>query len=250
MSIFTQFWPHIENALRIVPGLVLLPLTLFLGWKKIGHKVHVSYTTTYERLSASRLTDLVITNLKDKPIAVYEIHLLIDRHFVIPVQKFNPPVIIKGLESAVVETQPVSEYFLGEQVFELGTRGGQLFEIYLTTHAGLIKCKVVNPPSITAYQKFKDYEMAVAHTQKYNGIVYNDTAMYAVIYRFEGATHTAIVEQGGFIVTGWPFLPNELPQEAMLSAEMVRKALAASEIQHVINTKELYVHRLKNRPGR
>lgn len=244
MTLLQAAWPYIDTFLRITPGIVLLPLSFYLGWKKIGNKVHISYSTTHERLTATRLTNIVITNLKDKPLTVHEIYVLVDRHFVVPVQKLSPPIIVKGLESIALDTDPVSRYYLGEEEYDFDKYSGQYLEFYLSTHGGLIKCETANPPSIQSYTKFKDYVVATPSTQQYNGIVYNENAAYALIYRYEGESQTAILETGGFILTGWPFLPNRLQLEDMTSEQTVKAALMASEIKYYIKESELYVHKL------
>jgi hypothetical protein len=237
-------WPAIESALKIVPGLVLLPLTFFLGWKKIGNKVQASFSWQHERISANRLTNLVITNLKDKPITVHEIHILIDRHIVVPVQRLSPPQVIKGLESVVIEPDRVSHYNLGDEEYEPEWRPGQMIEMFLTTQHGPIQCEIVNTPSIESYKKFKDYALAVTHTRKYNDIVINDEAAYALIYKYDGEVKTAILERSGFITVNWRFLPNALRKEDLATAQTVKAALMSSDIKYHIKESELLVDKL------
>lgn len=237
-------WPAIDSALKIVPGLVLLPLTFFLGWKKIGNKVQVSFSWQHERISATRLTNLVITNLKDKPITVHEIHLLIDRHIVVPVQRLTPPQIIKGLESVVIEPDRVSHYHLGDEEYDPEWRPGQKLEMFLTTQDGPIQCEIVSPPSIQSFKRFKDYAVAVTHTRKYNNIVINDEAAYALVYKYDGEVKTAIVERSGFITADWRFLPNALRQEDLASEQTVKAALMGSDIRYHIKETDLLVDKL------
>lgn len=239
-----EAWPAIESILKIVPGLVLLPLTLFLGWKKIGNKVNVSFSWDTGRITANRISNLVVTNLKDKPVTIHEVHLTIDRHIVVPVQKLNPPLVVKGLESVVIEPEPVSSHSIGDQDYELVRKPGQLLEMYLTTQDGLIKCKIVAPPSIESLMEFKDYALVATHTSKYNGIVYNDHAAYALVYKYGGETKTAIVEHSGFITADWRFLPNALRQEDLASEQTVKAALMASDIRYHIKETELLVDKL------
>lgn len=237
-------WPAIESFLKIAPGLVLLPLTFVLGWKKIGNKVQASFSWTHNRITAKHLSNVVISNLKDKPLTIHEIHLLIDRDIVVPVAELNPPLIIKGLESVIVEPTPVSKYYVGEQEYEPDQNHRSLVEMFLTTTDGPIRCELVSPPSIKAFKKFRDYRTAKTHTKHYNGIVYNDEAEYALIYRYGGETKTAIVEKSGFILTGWPFLPNAIHPVDLASAESVKAALMASEISNFIKDGDLFVHKL------
>lgn len=244
MSWIHVAWPYIDSFLRITPGIILLPLTLFLGWKKIGHKVQISYSTLHERLTATRLSDIVITNLKDKPLTVHEIYAVVDRHIILSVHKPHPPLVIKGLESLAVNTDPVSNYYLNEEQYELNPYSAKLFEIYISTHNGIIKCKTANPPSLEYHKKFEGYAVATRNTQNFNGIIYNENAAYAIIYKYEGVTKTAIVDIGGLILTNWPFLPNALSSHDIKSEQSVKAALMSSEIQYLIKESELHVHKL------
>lgn len=58
-------------------------------------------------------------------------------------------------------------------------------------------------------------------------------------------TSAAIIEDGGFIITGWPFLPNRLSLEDMTSEESVKTALMGSEIKYIIKESDFYVHKLR-----
>lgn len=244
MSFISIYWPYIESFLKIAPGIAIFPLTIVLAWKKFRHKVHISYSMSHNRISAASISEIVLTNLKDKPLIVHAIHLMVDKHLVIPIQEFKPPLVIKGLEAAVIEPDKVSAFYFGGEEYELNKARGQIYEFYLSTTGEIIKCEIVNPPTIEAFYKFKDYDVAQRHTNQYNGIVYNDNAIYALIYKYEGKSCTAIVERGGAILTGWPFLPNALRPADLVSAATVKAALMGSEIKHIIKESELYVHRL------
>ena len=103
----------IKEILKIMPGALLFPFSLYFFWKKIYHKVYVSFTVGHYKLSATRIESLVLSNLKDKPLPIFSIYAVIDRDISIQVQKFDPPLILKGLESLSIKTDPVSAYYIG-----------------------------------------------------------------------------------------------------------------------------------------
>lgn len=175
---------------------------------------------------------------------MHEIYAVVDRHVILSVHKPHPPLVIKGLESLAVNTDPASNYYLNEEQYELNPYSAKLFEIYISTHNGIIKCKTANPPSMEFSKKFEDHAVVARNTQNFNGIIYNKSAAYSIIYKYEGVTQTAIVDIGGFILTNWPLLPNALSSRDIKSEQSVKAALMSSEIKYLIKESELHAHKL------
>ncbi|MGH2420774.1 hypothetical protein EJ576_05490 [Pseudomonas sp. C 49-2] len=217
MILLPEFFGAVKEFLKIAPGLILLPLTGYLAWKKINNKILVSFSTYHSRTSATRIGNVVFSNLKDKPVPIFSVYAIIDRHISIKVEEFNPPIILKGLESLSIETSPVSNYYIGADEYEPSFMSPQKIELYVTSIGRPIKCKLTNSHSIESYHEFKHYSVATASTRKLNGFAYNDNVLYAIIYNFEGKLRTAFVEQGGFIGNEWGFYYNMIPEKQMES---------------------------------
>ena len=66
-------------------------------WKKIGYSLSVSYSFSVGGFSAARVSEINITNHKDKPITIYSVFLITKDKITIPVEQFNPPKVIKNL---------------------------------------------------------------------------------------------------------------------------------------------------------
>jgi len=236
-------WSYVSEFLKLVPGLVLLPISFVVGWKKIGHKAVISYYETHEQFQAQRLTKIVLTNLKDKPLVVHALYADVDHHALIKIKVFDIPLVIKGLESAVIETDPVSSYLIGQVPYD-----PVLFNIeavYVITTGKRFRCKIDNTPSIQAIAKGDQYQEITTMTYQYFGLTFNEQARYGLNFKIGTEQYVALVHTSGFIGTGWPFSANMLLPENMVSPEAVKKSLdntyrevyGDSLLVHELNTK-------------
>ncbi|WGK88337.1 hypothetical protein [Pseudomonas migulae] len=225
MSISPELVESIKEFLKIAPGLLLLPFSCYLAWKKISNKILASFSTSHSKISATRIGNVVLSNLKDKPVPIFSIYATIDRHISIKVEEFNPPLILKGLESLSIETTPVSKYYIGRDEYEPSFMSPQKVELYIVSIGRPIKCKLVNPHSIESFREFSQYSMATTHTKKFNNFIYNDNVAYAIIYHFDGKHKTAFVERSGFICNEWDLRYNTIPAEQMKSASGINDFL-------------------------
>jgi len=216
-----------QEVLKVLPGVILLPFSLYFAYRKIGQKVSVSYSIRYSRTSAPRIGEVSITNLKDKPLTIFSMHAVIDKDIVIPVEEFAPPVVLKALESTRIETTPYSMTHIGDDKLLPNFSSAKFIEIYIISNHGSIKCKTETPPGISSITSFRNKRMATRSTYKFNDKVYNDRAKYAITYVLDSKRLTAIVDDGGFIGEDWDFQYNQIPDTHMASKEKVVDALNA-----------------------
>ncbi len=216
-------WPLVAEFLKLVPGLLLFPLTLMLTWKKIGHKALITYSLSYDRYTAPGLSDIVITNCKDKPLIVHALYTIIDRHILVVLKEFSPPLVVKGLESASIVCDPVSSYRVGDDPFEFSFNSTA--EIYITTTGGRVKCEYDQRPSTISIMESEQYVLAAKSIQQFNGHVYDDRVCYALVFSYQGKQHTAFVDIGGMIGLEWPFNINRLRPENTTNAASVKTVL-------------------------
>lgn len=213
----------IKEILKIIPGIILLPFSFYLAWKKISHKILASTSIGYDRLTATRINNIVLSNLKDKPIPIFSIYAIINKDISIQVEKFDPPLILKGLESLSINTSPVSYYTIGSDIYDPDFMSPQSLDIYLISTGKPIKCKITTPPSIRSIDELSKFSMATPHTKKFNGFVYNDNLAYVITYLTEGKHKTAFVLHGGFICQEWDYYYNRISEENMRNSDGVRE---------------------------
>lgn len=217
-----------QEFLKIVPGIAIFPLSFYLAWKKIGESVSCSVTMSTSRISAGRVSAVVVTNHKDKPITIFEIQAVSDNDITFVVEKFDPPLVIKALETVTIDTKPYSMLLVGGDKWEPGFVASHKIDIYLVTPGKTIKCKMVSHPTLDKISEFKKYRQAAKVNKIYNGIAYNENAKYAITYKDGEGVKTAIVDVSGFINGEWRFRYNMIPTEHMTSVDGVREFLRVS----------------------
>ena len=235
----------LQEFLKIVPGIAILPLSLYLAWRKIGVKILASISTSHGIGTAPRISGIVLRNMKDKPFAVFSIYALINNKIYYKVEDFDPPIIVGSLESARVETRPYSQLSLGADKFEPDFMPPNKIDIYLVCAEKLIKCKRVSHPDAGFVPALKRYRLATREVRTFNGVVYDDDAAYAIIYRLNSNLRTAIAHRSGFICRNWDFWFNAIPSDHMKSEEDVRRYLEAAGLGNMVEY--YHVHSLNKR---
>lgn len=216
-------WPIVGDFLKLVPGLVLFPLTLMLACKKFGNKGLITYSLSYDAYTAPRMTNLALTNCKDKPLIVHALYIIVDRHVLVPLKEFSPPLVIKGLESALVECDPVSSYRVGEHPFNISF--ANVCEIYVVTTGGRFKCDADYTPNLLSIAQGEGYQHVHTTTHLFNNRVYDDRVRYGLTFSYKGNVHTAFIGIGGLIGLEWPFQINALRPESIVDAATVKAVL-------------------------
>ncbi|WP_289118079.1 hypothetical protein [uncultured Idiomarina sp.] len=218
-----------QEFLKIVPGLAIFPLTFYLAWRKIGRKVSCSLTVGSDRISEERITSIVLTNHKDSPVAIFEVSAVCEDDISLSLEKPNPPIILKSLESVVIETEPYSNLTIGGDKYSPELLFGKI-QVYVACSDEIIKCKMVSHPTLFNHMKFNHLTQASKNTYKFNGFVYNEKVKYAIIYNMNSEVKTAFVDHSGFISGDGDFHYNLAPQEQMRSETTVREFLKIMEV--------------------
>lgn len=215
----------VQEFLKIVPGLVIFPLSFYLAWKKLGTKVVASTTFGFDRTTASRITHVDLSNLKDRPMAIHSIYAVVNDEISYELDKFEPPLILKALESLRIETRPYSRLRLGAEKYEPDFVLPNRIDIYLVLSDRMIKCERGSHPNFLPIKKLNKYQHATKETVRFNDEVYNEHAAYAITYKQQGQVKTAIVDTSGFIGRWWDFRFNMIPPASMASKDHVKKLL-------------------------
>lgn len=224
-----------QEFLKIVPGIVIFPFSFYLAWKKIGIDVAASFTVCSDRITAERISEVVLVNLKDKPIAVFAIYAVIGDDISWEVDKFDPPIILKPLESSLIETKPYSELYLDAEKYEPDFILNAKIDIYIATSHKILKCKAVSHPNLLRIPLFKNYRSATKSTRCFNNIVYNDRAAYAITYVINSEKITAIVDKFGLITENFSFGFNKLPAECLISEVDLKNYLEKTPFGKMVN---------------
>ena len=218
----------IQEFLKIVPGLVIFPLSFYLAWKKLGTKVVASPTFGFDRTTAYRITHVDLSNLKDRPMAIHSMHAVVNNEISYEIDKFEPPLILKALESLRIETRPYSRLWLGSEKYKPDFVLPNRIDIYLVLSDRMIKCEPGSHPSLLPFKTLNKYQRANKETERFNNVVYNEHAAYAITYSQQGQVKTAIIDRSGFISQEWNFEFNMIPPVSMKSKDHIKRLLEES----------------------
>lgn len=216
-------WPLVAEFFKLVPGLILFPLSFVLAWKKFGNKAFITYSLSHDRYTAPHITNIALTNCKDRPLIVHALYLVANRHVLVPLKEFNPPLVVKGLESALVECRPVTSYHVGEHPFEFDFL--DVGEFYVLTTGGSFKCEGDPTPELATIARREGYLPVHSRTRTFNTHVFNENVLYGLTFSFGGKSHTAFIDDAGLIGLEWPFNINGLRAEDLVDAVRVKAVL-------------------------
>ena len=221
------------NDIRNLAAILGVALGIKAASTKWGYKAIYFATIGKSLNSPARITNLSIANLKDKPLIVYEIAVLLKKqHQYFRLQKYDPPLVIKGLEATSVSPDAYSDLSITPNPFiDLDNK----FEVHLITNSKAIKCKPARSPEALTYKHFNKYRPATVSRNIFNGKIYTSEAKFALIYEFKNLQRTSFLLKCGFICDEWPFKINSIPQEMMISKISISKWLSGISEQYGVS---------------
>jgi|3_EtaG_2_1085321.scaffolds.fasta_scaffold06827_1 hypothetical protein len=231
-----QIVSGLETFFIAAPGVILTGFSLYFTYQRIGNKVEVNFKVLKEDLSEVRISKLNLINLKNKPLTIFSIESVINNDIVIEVEKFSPPIILKGLESMQIEAEPYSCLDINGDVYKPDLFRNKDIDIYLIIGSKKVKCEITRPPELTSHFGFSHYRRASKNIFQYNGIVYDDSALYALLYKKNGESRTAFILSNGRIVGDWSCPLNQLPDGSLESTDKLREVLNNSDIKKYIDS--------------
>lgn len=223
---FEHFF-YFQEFLKIVPGLLIFPISLYLGLQKIGTRVNAGISFGSNPISPFCIRYVDLRNMKDRTIVIYSIFVSINNdEFLLELKKCNPPLILKGYQSTIAEIPPYSFLLLDGKKFELNKAMTEKSTIYLELAHSTVKCNTLN------YQKpiskrLGKYRILENITNNFNGIIYDEHAVYAITYASRSRVKTAIVNESGIFQGDWEFDIFQIPMKSMSSKEAVEAELKA-----------------------
>ena len=218
---------NFQEFLKIVPGLVIFPISLYLGLQKIGTRVSAGLTFSSNPISPFCIRYIDLRNLKDRTIVIYSIFASInDDQFLLELKKFYPPLILKGYQSTITEIPPYTFLLLDDNKFELDKSMTEKTIIYLELAHSTVKCNTLNYEKPIS-KKLSKYRILKNITNNFNGIIYDKNAVYAIAYSADSLVKTAIVNDAGVFNGDWDFNIMQVPIQSIRSKEALESQLTA-----------------------
>jgi len=238
-----QYFFSFQEFLKIIPGLLIFPISLYLGLQKIGTKVSARISLGNNTISPFCIKYVDLRNMKDRPIVIYSIWATFsDDDFKIKLKECNPPLILKGYQAVVAEIPPYSFVRLNGHKFELNKAIIEKTTIYLELAHSTVKCETSNYEELLS-KKLSKSQMLENITNNFNGIIYDEHAVYAVTYASQYRVRTAIINNAGVFNGEWDFDIHQIPMKSMKSKEAVEAELKAMRFED--NVQWFTVHLLR-----
>jgi hypothetical protein len=193
-------------TLQFLPTLLLTYITIYFSWQRLFHKITISFSTSLNQLTVKRISDIILTNKKDKNEIIKEISIIVDKNYIYKIIDFESPIILNPYTSVKIDTEEISEYYLGNSPFDFMSkikRDNYFFEIRT------IDYKVIRyiPKKIKIRKNLKKtYTPIIASREKINEIVISKKILYAILYiTTENIHKTAFITKNGLIQGDWDF---------------------------------------------
>jgi hypothetical protein len=211
------------NDARNLAAIVGVIIAVYAASKKWGAAAIYQAQISYTQNKPARITSLSIANLKDKPLVVYRALAKFNSlKAYVTIQKFDPPLVIEGLQATSIEPDEFSGLSFPQNPF---SDPFVKMDLMLVTESTVVKCKPAKIPETLIRKHMKGFNEIGKYTNKLNGKVYTSDAAYAILYQFKGETRTSFLLNYGYICEDWPFQFNAIPAENMASEESVLKAV-------------------------
>lgn len=188
----------IDTNLRPPLLLVATAFAISFALKKIGTKVKVSYKVGFEGFSHPRIVNLIFNNCKDRPVSIYSVQAVFEGELWLEIDKFDPPIILKPLETISVRTSEFSKLYVGNDEFNPDLRGN--ISIYIETNDNLLKCDNTKKKNL-----LEGLTVVSKETAKFDGKVFNSSVKFILQYVHKDVQKVAFFHESGHIGHEWSF---------------------------------------------
>jgi len=228
------------NDLRNIAAILGVFITIRGAYQKWGTKAVYKAKIRKSLNRPSHISWISIANLKEKPLVIYQIVAAFkDTKSFVSLVEFDPPVTIKGLEASSFDLPEYSSLETSSDPFATLL---PKFELHIVTESSVVKCRHAKNEQSLLLKKFKGHEQIGKFTQRHNGKIYTEDALYAIDHTYKEKAGTSFILKGGMICDEWPFRENRLTQ-----AQMKDEATVVNTIDLVMKQYGAYARVVKLR---
>ena len=226
----------VDVVSRALPVTLLATvLTLYFGFRKLGHKIQVSFSVVGHRYSKSRLSSIILVNKKDRVEIISRISVRFNGRYRLHLAKFPEPRILRPFEAIKIDTEEATDYLVGSEsidLLQLIQQRDIVFEI--ASEDRIIQTKAKRAHGKQRLRPKRRYIEIAAVREIYNGKVINESVIYAIIYKENNSTMTAFVDDSGFIGGDWEFGFNALTRDQIKDKDTVKATLMKAGIMSYV----------------
>uniref|UniRef100_Q3ATG8 Uncharacterized protein n=1 Tax=Chlorobium chlorochromatii (strain CaD3) TaxID=340177 RepID=Q3ATG8_CHLCH len=238
--IMTEYLYPFQEFLKIVPGLLIFPISLYLGLQKIGTKVNARISFSSNPTSPSTVRYIDLRNMKERTIVIYSIFASVnDEEILLELKQCNPPIILKAHQSTIVEIPTYSFMQLDGSRLDVSKLPLKKTTIYLELAHTTIKCHTLNYQKSVS-RKLSKYQILEKEDHYPDALPYNKHAIYAITYSKNSRIKTATINEAGTFHGDWTFSLNQLPISALISKESVESYLQSMNFSNEVEWFKVY----------
>ena len=240
---------HLDEILKIVniiymifPSALLTLISLYFCYKKMFHKIEITFSEVHSGFSRPRISNIIMYNKKDRVEIIRRLSIVINKEIKYEIIKFDSPLIIHPLECIKIDTPELSEYYLDNKPIEFPSLifdNNFFFELYTNE-----KPIIVRPKKIAWKKKKKRYYKEITTmTKYYNGIVIDDSVLFSIVYIRNNIHKTAFVDKNGMIRGEWDFNFNHIPKDVLNDKDKLLDIILNSGIKY--NVENLIINKVE-----
>lgn len=177
---------------------------IYFSLQKVGTKIAAEYKVSKSRFCAQHISNIVLSNKKDKTISIWSIHAVFDKDFKLELDKFDPPKILKAYETVSLLLPKYSSLGINGDNFIPDYFRGNV-SLYIDTGDKFIKCKEEIKKDFLNF-----YTPINRNSYKFNGHVFDESVAFILNYFYSDKSYTAFICKSGFIGNEWQFGLNHL----------------------------------------
>ena len=197
MEYLNSLFSIIDSIFRPLIVLVSACFAVFFYSRKVGNSVKVKFEVVSNRLSATRINNIILINKKDKPVCIYSIYAIFDKEILLNLHQCKPPLILKPYETISIETEPYSSLYIGPHKY---TPDYLESEIYIESADGMIRCKSEIKKGLGG-----SYRRIMKNTMSFNDVVHAEDFKYILVYKINNELKTSFIHATGYITHDWDF---------------------------------------------
>ena len=204
MSIIVDITQFIDQYFKSIVTMISFCFTVYFSFQKLTTKVTAEYSISGSTFLENYISDMVLTNKRDKPICIWAIYAVFDKDKLLEMDKFNPPKVLKPYESIGISLPKFTKLYIESDNFEVNYNFENT-EVYLDIGDKFVKCdSEYRKNSLSHFNKIRKV------TFRFGDNVYSENVDFILQYVFQEKTYTAFIHASGFIGNQWSFAPNHL----------------------------------------
>ena len=188
----------IIEFLRVAPGILLFPFGFYFGYKKIGYRIGFQLTVSLSPVRGKHIGSIIFQNFRDRPLLITEI-FGIQGNVKFEIEKPDAPLLLKSLETIVVNPAHYTKYVCKGELFEIDVSAIRKLRIFVVTPEKTVECTHIYKPTKEIETYSNRFDGAHKIFRAFNDVVYGDDSAFAIVYTSEKKNKTLIVSKNGFI---------------------------------------------------